>query len=238
MVTEIALPTVAVVLATSAVDSINPCAIGVLILMISTLLALSHDKKKMLWIGAIYILAVYIAYLAAGLGLLYFIQKLNIAEPIGIVVGGLVIILGLIEIKDFWWYGQGFSLHIPTSKIKTIKKYVKNASVPGAILLGIFVAAVELPCTGGPYLAITTILAKIGLNWSIFRLLMLYNLIFVLPLIIILLIAYFGVSAKSISKWKTKYRKWMRLATGLIMICLGILLILFAKGIIRFGVAG
>jgi cytochrome c biogenesis protein CcdA len=237
MPAEITLPAIPIVLATAAIDSINPCAIGVLILLITTLLTLSKDKKRMLWIGTIYILAVYVTYLAAGLGLLYFIQKLNIAEPIGIVVGGLVILLGFVEIKDFWWYGQGFSLHIPTSKIAQIKRYVKKASIPGAIVLGAFVSAVELPCTGGPYLAITTLLAKIGLSTKVFGYLALYNFIFVLPLIIILVIAYFGVQSRSIKAWKMKYRKWMRLATGIVMIALGVLLILFAKGIIRFGIS-
>ena len=108
----ISLPTMPVVITTALVDSINPCAIGVLILLIATLISLSKDKKKMLLVGSIYIIAVYITYLLAGLGLLLFLQRFNLAEPIGIFVGGLVIILGLLEIKEFWWYGQGISLQI------------------------------------------------------------------------------------------------------------------------------
>ena len=233
----ISLPALPVVVVTAAVDSINPCAIGVLILLITTLLTLSSNKKKMLMVGIIYILAVYITYLAAGLGLLWFIQKLNIAEPLSLIVGGLIIFLGLLEIKDFWFYGKGLSLHIPTKRVKQIKKYVKNASIPGAIFLGIFVAAVELPCTGGPYLAITALLARIGLNAQVFGLLMLYNLIFVTPLIVIVLLAYFGVNPKAVHGWKQSKRKWMRLAIGLVMVCLGILLILYARGVIKFGLS-
>src|SRR3989344_7167978 len=160
----IALPALPIVLTTALVDSINPCAIGVLILLIATLLSVAHDKKRLLLIGTIYILAVYITYMLAGIGLLLFIQRFNLAEPIGIGVGILIIILGFIEMKDFWWYGKGISLTIPARRSEQIKKMVKRLSVPGAILLGIFVAAVELPCTGGPYLAITTLLSKIGFN--------------------------------------------------------------------------
>ena len=221
-----------VVLATAAVDSINPCAIGVLILLIATLLGLSKNKKKMLTVGLIYITAVFVTYLAAGFGLLLFIQKLDISQPLSWIVGILVIILGLLEIKDFWWYGQGISLRIPAKRAEQIKKYMKNVSVPGSILLGIFVAAVELPCTGGPYLAITTILAKIGLNWEVFWLLVFYNLIFVLPLIIILALVYFGMSTKKIKSWKQEQKKWMRLAIGLVLLALGVLLILWAEGVI------
>jgi len=230
----ISLPTMPVVITTALVDSINPCAIGVLILLIATLVSLSKDKKKMLLVGSIYIIAVYITYLLAGLGLLLFLQRFNLAEPIGIFVGGLVIILGLLEIKEFWWYGQGISLQISPKHIKKIEKMVRHVSAPGAILLGIFVAAVELPCTGGPYLAITTLLARIGFNYTVLSYLLLYNFIFVLPLIIILLLVYFGMKTKDIKKWKQNKRKWMRLFIGIVMLILGILLILFSTGVIRF----
>ena len=236
MTDPIAIPAISIVIGTALIDSINPCAIGVLVLLIATLLSLSKNRVKMLGVGAIYITAVFITYLAAGFGLLVFIQKLNISEVLSWIVGLLVIILGLIEIKDFFWYGKGISLRIPAKRAKQIQKYIKHITIPGSIILGIFVAAVELPCTGGPYLAITTLLAKIGFSWKIFWLLVFYNFIFVLPLIVILLLVFFGISAKKIQKWKDKEKRWMRLFAGIVMICLGILLILWAKGIISFGV--
>ena len=203
-----------------------------MVLLVSTLLALSHDKKRMLMTGLIYILAVYITYFLAGIGLLLFIQRFNLAELIGIVVGIIIIILGLIEIKDFFWYGKGISLMIPYKRSLQIEKMVKRISIPGAIILGIFVAAVELPCTGGPYLAITALLAQIGLSPLVVGYLLFYNFLFVLPLIVILLLAFFSASMKKVQKWKQKNRKWMRLVTGLVLICLGLLLILFASNII------
>ncbi len=217
------------VIVTALVDSINPCAIGVLILLISVLLSLSKQKKRMLWVGMLYISIVYLAYFLAGLGLLYFIQILNIGDILGVVVGSFVIILGLIEIKDFYFHGRGISLAIPKRYVGTIKKYAKTGTVPAVIALGFLVAAVELPCTGGPYLAITTILAK---NFDLQALwyLALYNFIFVLPLIIILFLAYCGASAKSLDNWKKANRKWMNLAMGLLMVTLGVLLILMANG--------
>jgi len=230
MSVDISLPTWPVVFATAAVDSINPCAIGVLILLIATLLSLSHDRRKMIWVGIIYISAVFITYLIAGFGLLFFIQRLNIADELSWIVGGLVVILGILEVKDFFWYGQGLTLRIPAKRLKQIKKYMRHVTIPSAVILGAFVAAVELPCTGGPYLAITTLLAKVGFTLEIFWLLVVYNFIFVLPLIIILLLAYFGVSTKKMKKWKDKEKKWMRLAIGLVLIALGTILILVGNG--------
>ena len=230
MALDISLPTWSVVFGTAAVDSINPCAIGVLILLIATLLSLSHNHRKMLWVGIIYISTVFLTYLVAGFGLLFFIQRLNIADELSWLVGGLVVFLGILEVKDFFWYGQGLTLRIPAKRLKQIKKYMHHVTIPGAIILGAFVAAVELPCTGGPYLAITTLLAKIGFSLEVFWLLVVYNFIFVLPLIVILLLAYFGVSTKKMKDWKDKEKKWMRLAIGLVLIALGAILILWGNG--------
>lgn len=230
----ISLPAIPIIISTALVDSINPCAIGVLILLMSTLLALSRDKKKMLITGLIYILVVYITYFLAGIGLLLFIQRFNLAELIGVIVGIIIVILGLIEIKDFWWYGKGISLSISYKRSKQIEKMVKKITIPGAIFLGVFVSAVELPCTGGPYLAITTLLSKLGFNLTIISYLLLYNLIFIMPLIFLLFLVYFGTKIIRLQKWKQKNRRWMRLITGLVLILLGVLLILFAKNIISF----
>jgi len=217
------------ILVTALVDSINPCAIGVLVLLISTLLSLSYDKKKMLMTGFIYVTAVFITYFLAGIGLLTVVHKLQIGEMVGVMVGFLVIFLGFVEIKDFFWYGKGFSLTIPTSQIGRIKKHAENATVAGAIILGILVAAVELPCTGGPYLAIITLLSE-QINLRNIFYLAIYNLIFVLPLVVIIVLAYFGTTALDIKSWKDKYKRWMRLFTGILMIALGVVLILFTRG--------
>lgn len=231
------LPALPVVLGTALVDSINPCAIGVLVLLIATLLGMSKNRKKMLTVGLIYISAVFVTYLAAGFGLLVVLQRVSplISQYLGWGIGALVIILGLLEIKDFFWYGKGISLRIPAKRAAQVEKMISKVSIPGSIVLGMFVAAVELPCTGGPYLLITKVLADIGLSWKVFWLLVAYNVIFVLPLIIILALVFFGVKTKKIQAWKDKQKKWMRLTVGLVMVALGILLILFANGTISFG---
>ena len=103
---------------------------------------------------------------------------------------------------------------------------MKKVTFAGAIFLGALVALVELPCTGGPYLAITAVLAK-QFNFTALIYLLIYNFIFVLPLIIILLLAYFGIASESMKKWKESNKKWMRLGTGLLLVGLGIFLILY-----------
>jgi len=224
----------ATVVVTALVDSVNPCAIGVMLLLVTYLARLRSQKKRMILVGSIYIAAVYIAYFLIGIGLLMFLQKFGLAEPVGIFVGILIIGAGILEIKDFFWYGQGFSLTIPARYVAPIKKYARKGTIPAVIALGFLVAAVELPCTGGPYLAITAILAK-DFQWVALWYLLLYNLIFVMPLIVILVLSYFGASVPKMKAWKMKYRKWMRLAIGIVLIALGVLLILYSRGYITLG---
>lgn len=233
---EAYLPTIGVVLLTGVIDSINPCAIGVLILMISVLLASGRSVSRMLLLGMLYILSVFAVYLLAGLGLVYYFISLPLAttEYISIFVGVLIIGAGLLEIKDYFWYGRWFSLAIPGIFAKKIHDYASRTSILGVILLGAFVSAVELPCTGAPYLAIITLLSQY-FDLTAFMLLVLYNVIFVAPLLIILMLVATGKRIYEIKKWKHKYRSYMRLLTGLLLIGMGWLLMLIANGTINFG---
>lgn len=155
------LPTLGLVIGSAAIDSINPCAIGVLILMISVVLGGNKGTKRLLTVGLAYIGAIFLTYLVAGLGLVYFFTKVPIviAEYLSMLVAALIVVAAVIEIKEYFWYGKGFSLQIPTKFAKKIHEWsMSKTSVLGVMALGAFVAAVELPCTGAPYLAIITVL--------------------------------------------------------------------------------
>ncbi len=236
MAVEAYLPAVTTVVTTAAIDSINPCAIGVLILMISVLLATHQSTRKMLKLGFAYVLAVYLTYLAAGLGLVYFFSALPlvVTEYISIGVGVLIIGAGIIEIKDYFWYGKGISLTIPARYAKRLHNFSGKTTAFGIMALGVFVAAVELPCTGAPYLAIITLLSQY-FDFTAFLLLLLYNIIFVAPLIIILILVASGKKLHEIKRWKQTYRGHMRLFIGLLLVAMGWLLMLIANGTINFG---
>ncbi|MEK6915099.1 MAG: GAP family protein [Nanoarchaeota archaeon] len=233
MVAGFSLPTLSTVVATAVVDSINPCAMGVLILLVSTLI-MTRRKQYMLKIGMLYIGAVFLTYFAFGLGLIAFLSSIPqiISEYISITVGTIVVFAGLVEIKDYFWYGKGPSLAINAKYVSKIKEKMTRISLGTVVFLGIFVAAVELPCTGGPYLAITLLLSQ-QFNMISFFMLIVYNLIFVMPLIIILIMVMFGWKIQKIQNWKQTNKAYMRLATGILLIILGWLLILMANGTIN-----
>lgn len=236
MLNELHLPILGLVLGSAAIDSINPCAIGVLILMISVVLSSQKSVGKMLILGGFYIFAIFLTYLLAGLGLLYFLASvpLFVTEYLSIIVGSIIVLFGLLEIKDYFWYGRGFSLSIPVTLAKKIDKMAKNISIPGVIVTGAFVAGVELPCTGAPYLAIITVLST-NFNFLAFLMLVLYNIVFVLPLVIILLLVAGGTRLPAVKAWKQESRGLMRLGIGLLLVGLGWLLIMIANGTVNFG---
>jgi len=233
---EAQIPTILTVITAAAIDSIKPCAIGVLILMMSVVLAGGGTVRRMLYLGFVYCFAVFAVYLAAGLGLVYFFARipLVVTEYLSIGVGLLVVVAGILEIKDYFWYGRGFSLAIPAGMAKKIEHFASHTTTLGIALLGGFVSAVELPCTGAPYLAIITILSQYFDIWA-FLLLVLYNVIFVSPLIIILILVASGKKIQEIKGWKQDNRGFMRLAVGVLLIALSWLLILIANGTINLG---
>lgn len=233
---EAHLPAILTVVTTAAIDSINPCAIGVLILMISVVMTSGQSTRRLLLLGSVYISSVFAVYLLAGLGLMVVFKSipLVVTEYLSICVGTLLVLAGIVEIKDYFWYGRWFSLAIPPNAAIRLREYSSRSTVLGVAFLGAFVSAVELPCTGAPYLAIITILAQY-FDMTAFALLVLYNLIFVFPLIVILILVAMGKNLSDIQNWKQVNKPSMRLAAGVLMIVLGWLLILIANGTINFG---
>jgi cytochrome c biogenesis protein CcdA len=245
---EATLPTLGAVIVTAAVDAINPCAIGVALLLVATMIKQGR-RHDMLKVGTLYVFAVFLTYVTFGILILFFFVNIpvRIANFVTVFVALLVVGGGVLEVKDFYWYGKGSSLMIPEKYATKIAEGMENLSGPAAIGLGVFVAAVELPCTGGPYLAILTVIAQqmsgtvislatLGSLTVPFAYLIIYNLIFVSPLIFIVVGAYLGTyKVEEMKQWKHMNRPRMRLMGGLLMIGLGWVLLILATGIIRFG---
>lgn len=230
---ELTLP---IVIGAGFIDGINPCAFGVLVLLMAYLSRVKFDKGKLFKICVTYITAVFLAYYIAGLGLLRVVTSLGIGLYVYYFIAVVALIAGVLEIKDFFWYGRGIFLGIPLKGLDLIKKKLKNTTVKGAFFLGFVVAAVELPCTGAVYLAILAMMANQSWATSIWWL-FLYNVAFIIPLVALFIIAYKGTKTKKIEEWRKKYRKWMRLATGIVLIALGLWMLLEVNGFGLLGIA-
>ncbi len=217
------------IITAAAADSINPCAIGVLIFLIGFLmLSSSKNKKRTLKIASIYIGVVYLTYFLAGIGILELLTKLTFLGIVNYIFGIGVLVLGIINIKDAIQNKIKGTLAIPTSAKPLIEKWVYKVSIPAAIILGIIVASLELPCTGGMYLAILTLMANTLTKNIALAYLALYNFIFVLPLIIITFAFINGFESEKLQNWFEKHKRKSRAIMGVMLIILGITLLLLA----------
>ena len=208
------------------VDAINPCAIAVLLILLGGLVVFKEQsKRKVLLSGIAFITATYLAYLFLGLGLFSFLRLSGLATPFHRIVGALAIVIGLLNIKDFIWYGGGgFVMEIPRSWRPTMQKLLLKVGNPlGAFLAGLLVTLFELPCTGGPYLFVLGLLSHSLSRTEVIPFLLYYNLIFVSPLIILTALIYLGyASIERAIDWKERNLRLLHLIAGLLMLGLGI----------------
>jgi cytochrome c biogenesis protein CcdA len=214
--------TFGVVVVAALIDSINPCAIGVLLFLMAVLLSMGSAKRA-LRAGLIYSFVIFVVYLAAGFGIMRLIGVFDILDTVRIVAGALILIGGLIEIKDYFWEDRGFSLKIPSGTKPVLEKLIRKGTLPAIVVLGVLVALVELPCTGGIYLGILGLISDGGSLGTLY--LVVYNLVFILPLILITWLVARGTKVDAVNGWVQRNKKYMRLAAGVIMVALALVLL-------------
>lgn len=211
-------------------DAINPCALAVMTMVLVAILLTNENKKhKVLLGGLAFTLAVFIGYFFYGLIIIQlfksFIQFTSVIYPYltkGLAV--LAILLGMFNIKDFINYKPGgLATEMPLKIRPKVKQTIKKITSPrGAFFIGIFVTLFLLPCTIGPYIIASGSLSTLNFLKTI-PYLLLYNLIFIIPMIAITFIVYAGVSTTDrVSEWKERNIKFIHLITGLLLIGLGI----------------
>jgi len=228
IVSSISSLTIPLVISAAIVDAINPCAFAVLIILLSTICSASN-RKKALYSGLAFASAVYISYFLMGLGLFKVIQISSFTHLIYKLIGGFAILIGLVNLKDYFAYGAGgFVIEVPRSWRPAMKKVINNVtSIKGSFLIGFIISLFLLPCTSGPYIVILGMLANQSTMAKAIPLLLLYNLIFILPMILISLLVYFGLStAEQAEKIRKSRIKLLHLIAGIIMMLIGIIVII------------
>jgi len=215
-----------VVISAALIDSINPCAFSILLLTIAFLFSLGQLRSDILKIGGTYIFGLFIVYILIGLGILQVLNFFNIPNFMAKVGASFLIILGLVNVIN--WFSPNFPIkfRIPQSTHNRLAKLINKASVPAAFLLGGLVGLFEFPCTGGAYLMILGLLHDSATYLAGFVYLIIYNLIFVLPLVVILLIASNQKFLTKVQRWQQTQRKKMHFYSGIAMIILGIFILL------------
>ena len=210
---------------TALVDSINPCAIMVLIILLSSLVVMQKEKKHIILTSFAFIFAVYMTYFLIGFGLTNLIAGANIANTVTFIVGIIAILIGLANLKDAFFYRKGnWAIEIPEAWRNKLTKIIMSATSPlGAFISGTMVTFIELPCTGGPYLFGLSLISHSATLMERILLLGFYNFIFILPLIVIAILVIQGaMTIERAEKIKNKNVKAMHFITGIVMLILGI----------------
>ena len=217
------------VVGAAALDAINPCEFAILILLMGSLLLNEGQRKKALRTGLSFVAAVFIAYFAMGLGILQFIRSytLSFSGYFYNIVGGLAIILGLLNIKDYFWYGGGgFLMEVPLSWRPKMHKLIMNVTSPiGGFIIGLLISLFLLPCTSGPYVVILGMLATKATFVTALGYLIFYNLIFIAPMLAIVLAMYFGLPPEKAEAWRKAKLRLLHLIAGVVLVTLGVVIL-------------
>lgn len=225
---ELSLPVFTLVIA--GLDAFNPCAFFVLLFLLSLLIH-AGSRARMLYIGGLFLLCsgtIYFLFMAAWLHVFRWIGEISLVTTLA---GSLAMLIALVNIKDYFWFKQGVSLSIPDSAkpglYQRVRGLLQADSLPaltlGTIALAIAANAYELVCTAGFPMVYTRLLTLADLRpWQHYAYLGLYNLIYVMPLLLITVMFTVTLGARKLSE---EGGRLLKLVSGLMMLGLGGLLV-------------
>lgn len=223
------LPVLTLILA--GMDSFNPCAFFVLFLLLSLLIH-AKSRKRMFFIGGTFVFfsgLIYFVFMAAWLN---FFMHAGEVRLITVIAGVMALVIGFINVKDFFAFKKGVSLTIPESAkpklFERMRGLLKATSLP-SLLVGTAVLAVtantyELLCTVGFPMVFTRVLTLHKLSTLQYYLyLVYYNLVYVIPLAVIVVIFSVTLGAKKLTEGQGQA---LKLISGLMMLSLAFVLLI------------
>lgn len=225
---SVALPAV---IAAGLVDGINPCAFTVLLLFVAAVTSLYRDvgntsilaaRAKLLAYGGVFILAIFVTYLTLGVGLLRASTTLT-ENHLGSRLGALAaVFLGLWMIKDYFMPSWGPRLTAPAMVGNLVREWSQRATFTAMFGLGILVGLCTVPCSGAVYVAVLSMLALQQNFVQSYLYLVLYNIMFVVPLVAILAGASARPTMNRLAHWNLHHKEWVRLGLGSAVVVSGL----------------
>ncbi len=216
------------------VDGINPCAFTVLILFVTAMLAtlqvsssadLRAARARIIGMGSVYIADVFLTYLGLGIGLLAtsaIFSRFHAPARIGALMA---IGMRLWMLKDFFLPDVGLRLAAPKIVGQWTVDAARKMTIPALIVGGFLIGLCTVPCSGAVYLAVLSLLAMQSSALIGFGYLALYNLMFILPLVALLIAASARPTLNKLAHWNLHHKEWVRLALGSGVVVMGILIL-------------
>jgi cytochrome c biogenesis protein CcdA len=224
------------VMAAGLIDGVNPCAFTTLIFLLASLALAGRGRREVLVIGALFSLSVFLTYLGVGLGLFAALRAASAVAIVSVIIRwavfAVLIIFAALSVFDYTRIRAGAAsemlLQLPTSfKLKihaSIRTRAKTAALAGSSLaMGFLVSIFEFACTAQVYLPTLAYLARVKKRADALGLLLVYNLCFIAPLLVVFAASYLGVSSKRITVLFQEHMGKVKLALAFAFIVLAVL---------------
>ena len=224
------------VVAAGLIDGVNPCAFATLIFFVSYLTLSGRKGKEVLFVGGSFTMGVFLAYLAVGMGLYQVLELVGstlnlIGQIVYIITGVFCIVLAVLSFIDYRKARQGeihdMLLSLPKPLRKRINATIRKGRstsnyVLGAFIAGVLISFLELACTGQVYLPTIIFVSSIPeLQLQAYLYLILYNLLFILPLVVIFILVYYGTTSSDLTRFLQQRAAAVKFAMGLVFVALG-----------------
>ncbi len=214
------------IVAAAFLDSINPCAFSVLFITLAFLFSLGQSRSQIIKTGLVYVLGIFLTYVLIGLGILKVLTIFNIPNSMAKIGAIIIILFGAINMINEFFPKFPIKLKLPDASHSKVGELITKATIPAAFVLGLLVGMFEFPCTGGPYLLVLGLLHDDASFVTGFWYLVLYNFIFVLPLLIAIFISTDKPILEKLDKLRRMETKKSRVWVSLVVIVLGLLVFL------------
>jgi cytochrome c biogenesis protein CcdA len=229
-------------------DGVNPCAFATLIFFISYLIIRSKARRDILFVGLAFAAGVFLAYLAAGMGLYQVVSRVPwffaLSKWFYLAIGVFAAVIAVLSVRDAWRARHGdlgdMTLQLPERNKGIIHRLIRDQARTGFVVTSAFLVAFpvslfEFMCTGQTYLpTIVLIFSQSVLKQRAALFLIIYNLLFILPLVLITVIAYLGVTSDHLVTWLKKNAAPVKAATAVLFVALAGFLIV--RALTLFGV--
>jgi hypothetical protein len=226
------------VLVAGFIDGINPCAFATIIFLVSYLTFVGKKGREILLYGAVFTSAVFIAYLLVGMGFMTFLHQLSgfplVSKGVYLFIAFFSLTLGIISLYDFALFCRGqvakWKLQLPMGLKQKIHGIIREqARFKGGLLAtfgaGFIIAICTVICTGQVYLpTIGFVMSIPELKRNAIFNLLLYNIMYIVPLVGVFVLTFFGVTSEKMALVTKKHTGTVKLLTAMLFLSLAGLL--------------
>ncbi len=224
--------------AAGLLDGVNPCAFATIIFLLSYLQIARRSPREILAVGLAFIAAVFLAYFAAGWGLSHVLASLRGFEfarrALNLLLAAFALLIAWLSFRDGLRARRGelkdMTLQLPDFLKDRIRRVVRGSTKSSRYVLaafgaGVVISFLELACTGQVYLPTILYMLKQGRSTA-FSYLLIYNLAFILPLVVIFTLAFFGMRSEALIRFQAKHTATVRFSTAALFVLLFVVLLL------------